>query len=283
MEPSRFLIPNVEDKSWRDPTGIDGPLMRAAFPGVSVETAEYWKDLKILQRPFVFERAMVVDRRAAHRHPLSGKLGKMIASTMKMSTPKHFWEPVRQRVVRNLGHAPSEAVTIQEGGGAGKPSLPVVVYVSRQAGRRSLSEAAHNDLVRALKQLEKEGICQVLVSRMETLSFQKQVELAAQATVLIGVHGNGLTHQLWMPPSPRSTVVEIFFPETYLHDYSMLSRNMGHKHYAVWNDTTITFGENEWFDGQKGGKPEDFHGKSIPVDGETVAHVVRERLAVPLT
>lgn len=41
--------------------------MRAAFPGVSVETAEYWKDLKILQRPFVFERAMVVDRRAAHR------------------------------------------------------------------------------------------------------------------------------------------------------------------------------------------------------------------------
>ena len=35
--------------------------------------------------------------------------------------------------------------------------------------------------------------------------------------------------------------------------------------------------------GQKGGKPEDFHGKNIPVDGETVAHVVRERLAVPLT
>lgn len=102
----------------------------------------------------------------------------MIASTMKMGTPKHFWESVRQRVVRNLGHA--EVVANQEGG---KPSLPLVVYVSRQGGRRSLSEAAHNDLVRALKQLEKEGICQILVSRMETLGFQKQIELAAQATV----------------------------------------------------------------------------------------------------
>ena len=27
----------------------------------------------------------------------------------------------------------------------------------------------------------------------------------------------------------------------------MLSRNMGHKHYAVWNDTTLTFPEGEWY------------------------------------
>ena len=27
----------------------------------------------------------------------------------------------------------------------------------------------------------------------------------------------------------------------------MLSRNMGHKHYAVWNDTMLTFPEGEWY------------------------------------
>jgi len=27
----------------------------------------------------------------------------------------------------------------------------------------------------------------------------------------------------------------------------MLSCNMGHKHYAVWNDTTLTFPEGEWY------------------------------------
>ena len=35
--------------------------------------------------------------------------------------------------------------------------------------------------------------------------------------------------------------------------------------------------------GVKGGKQEDFHGRNIPVDGETVARVVKERLAVPIT
>jgi hypothetical protein len=34
--------------------------------------------------------------------------------------------------------------------------------------------------------------------------------------------------------------------------------------------------------GVKGGKEEDFHGRNIPVDGETVARVVKERLAIPL-
>jgi len=35
--------------------------------------------------------------------------------------------------------------------------------------------------------------------------------------------------------------------------------------------------------GVKGGKEEDFHGRNIPVDGETVASVVRGRLAVSVT
>ncbi len=62
---------------------------------------------------------------------------------------------------------------------------------------------------------------------------------------MIGVHGNGLTHELWMPRTPKSTVIEIFYPNCeqlhahlsvcihtavgYLFDYEMLARNMGHK------------------------------------------------------
>ena len=44
------------------------------------------------------------------------------------------------------------------------------------------------------------------------------------------------------------TLRPLFLCSAYLHDYLMLSRNMGHKHYAVWNDTTLTFGDGEWFD-----------------------------------
>jgi protein O-GlcNAc transferase len=101
---------------------------------------------------------------------------------MNTSAPEHFWEPIRQRLVRNLGRAPSASTAVQEGS-AVQPSLPLVLYISRQAGRRSLSNSAHTDLVRALKKLEEEGICQVHISRMESLTFQEQVELVAKATV----------------------------------------------------------------------------------------------------
>jgi hypothetical protein len=103
----------------------------------------------------------------------------MISSTMNTSAPEHFWEPIRQRLVRNLGLPSSLSTSVQDM----KPPLPLVLYISRQAGRRSLSDAAHADLVRALKLLEEEGICRVQISKMESLTFQEQIVLVAQATV----------------------------------------------------------------------------------------------------
>jgi len=81
---------------------------------------------------------------------------------------------LRQRVVRNtIGHLPLSS------------RHPQVLYISRQAqecGRR-LAHTAHADLVRALRELEDDGICDVIVAAMETLSFQEQVRLSASAVV----------------------------------------------------------------------------------------------------
>lgn len=35
---------------------------------------------------------------------------------------------------------------------------------------------------------------------------------------MLGVHGNGLTHLLWMPPTPRSAVIEMFFVGGFARD-----------------------------------------------------------------
>ena len=35
---------------------------------------------------------------------------------------------------------------------------------------------------------------------------------------MMGVHGNGLTSLVWMKPTPRSTVIEFFFPQGFAHD-----------------------------------------------------------------
>ena len=56
---------------------------------------------------------------------------------------------------------------------------------------------------------------------------------------MMGVHGNGLTALLWMRPTPRSTVMEFFFPGGFAHDYEYTTRALGMVHYGFWNDKCV--------------------------------------------
>lgn len=40
-----------------------------------------------------------------------------------------------------------------------------------------------------------------------------------------------------MPVTPVSTVIEIFYPRGFAHDYHWTSTAMGMRHFAIWNDT----------------------------------------------
>ncbi len=129
-----------------------------------------------------------------------------------------------------------------------KSKAPVVTYISRQSGVRRLSDEAHEGLVKELQALEAEGLIELNIAAMEFLTFSEQLETVARTTVsdptntfprplnlhLRKDHGwctwewlNGnyshfrqnvnqvtkpLQHQLWMPSSPRSTIIEIFYP-----------------------------------------------------------------------
>ena len=53
---------------------------------------------------------------------------------------------------------------------------------------------------------------------------------------MLGVHGNGLSHLVFMKPSRVSAVIEMFYPGGFAHDYHWTSRALGMDHYAVWND-----------------------------------------------
>ncbi|PPQ76079.1 hypothetical protein CVT26_004600 [Gymnopilus dilepis] len=254
-EASRFILPHVGDDSWRDRAGVNGPLMRAGFPLASIDRADFWKDLIALNRTFVFERAMIISRTGAHHSPLSNEWLKMISSTMNVTVPEHFWEPLREQLVTNtIGYLPvmdNAGVVVS----SPKSSAPIVTYISRQRTGRRLVTEDHDGLIDALKELEAEGLCELNVAIMETMTFAQQIESVARSTIIIGVHG-------------------------YLHDYEILARNMGHKHYAVWNDTTLTYPAGQWYKGVEFGDRSKFHGSSIPVHGPTVAQVVRERLTL---
>jgi len=65
----------------------------------------------------------------------------------------------------------------------------------------------------------------------------------------------------------------MFYPGGFAFDYSWTARTIGHKHFAVWNDTSTT-----WPDSPKVNYPQGFQGKHvIPVYGPYVAQFIERR------
>jgi hypothetical protein len=109
---------------------------------------------------------------------------------------------------------------------------PVVTYINRQSSKnRRLSDQMHCTLVQFLK-----GVPDIEFRNvsMEKHSFETQVAIVQETDLLIGVHGNGLTHAAFM--KPHRNVVEIFVPGITFHwDYYTTSKMMGHEYTCIFN------------------------------------------------
>jgi len=153
------------------------------------------------------------------------------------------------------------------------PKKIVITYISRQDVKRRLIEADHEVLVKSLRELVerknsewvKEGRkgtsreWELNVVKAEQMTKDEQVKTFGRTSVcrgdclvpivltiiaitiykqiLLGVHGNGLTHLLLMARSPITTVIEMFYPKGFAHDYEWTAKALGMKHFGIWNDT----------------------------------------------
>ncbi|KAJ7598939.1 hypothetical protein C8J56DRAFT_1092988 [Mycena floridula] len=216
--PDKFIFPFMNDSQWKDHAGLNEPILHAAFPNIEIEDDKFWNDSIKSNVPILFDRVMLVSREAAHHSqslsPLSAMWSKMIGGTWDVRLPDHYFEIIRQNVVRNLvGYVPKLDYNGFVVSGLNAVSPPIVTYISRQGGGRRLKAEDHERLVESLMELKRDEICKVNVVSMEDMTLSQQIETIAKSTIIVGVHGNGLTHQLWMPSGPRSTVIEIFFPQ----------------------------------------------------------------------
>ncbi|PFH50203.1 hypothetical protein AMATHDRAFT_61541 [Amanita thiersii Skay4041] len=159
------------------------------------------------------------------------------------------------------------------------PTKIVITYISRQgAPRRKLVQEDHVGLVLALNELverrrEMGEEWELHVVEAEKLSKDEQIGFAANSTIMLGVHGNGLTHLVFMPPTRVSTVIEIFYPGGFAHDYQWTSTALGMKHVAVWNERYRTMPDKP-----EVAYPHGFQENWIPVYGPTVARIVEDRV-----
>jgi len=258
----------------------------SSFPSITIEVQENWEDRIFMTRKgdkaWVFERVLLTDRSAAFRGDSCGGQTQRTASeayeAVRDKASKYWWEPIRRSVLQFAGVG-QEILDLAinypaQGDVQASKRKPVITYISRQSGsRRKLIDNDHQSLVIAVERLAARRGWEFNVVDAGSLEQEEQLRLAARTTVMLGVHGNGLTHLLLMAPTPVSTVIEMFYPGGFAHDYEWTTRALNMKHFAVWNDTWHSFPTEPHVD-----YPEGFQGDTIPVHGDSVARLIEQRL-----
>ncbi|PSR81860.1 hypothetical protein PHLCEN_2v6232 [Hermanssonia centrifuga] len=301
---TRAIFAHADADGWRDRPGFNSYFLRASFPSLTVEVQADWQDrvaatsaVGDYARTWHFDSVLLSDRSAAFRgvicgtqvHRTAGEAFHFMRNNGNLT--RWWWEPVRRAVLRfasvdqrvlEVGvRAQIESEKAKIDGLAGSRSQRqdvVVTYIDRQGVRRHLIDEDHERLVAALHQMCAIKGWELNIVQAEKLTKEQQLNLAARTTVLLGVHGNGLTHLIMMSPTPISTVIEMFFPGGFAHDYEWTARALGHKHFAVWNDTYHTYPNLPHVD-----YPEGFQGTEIPVHAENVINIIESRVAGSLS
>ncbi|WWC96890.1 hypothetical protein V866_003765 [Kwoniella sp. B9012] len=241
----RLMIP--WEGNWKDGYGINEGMIRAIFGKYLVEK-DQWERWSVSRDWIGFEKVVIVDRYASHRHnPIANEWNKMSLPIFEElpSPPPPFFAPYRQKLLRNL-HLSQPPVRAKVG--KALDVIPKIVYLDRQETDRKLSDDDHTGLLEVLRNLKKDGKAEVGVPHLSEMGFRNQVKAVKGADIIIGIHGNGLTHQMWMPEG--GIVIELFIPDAFLRDYQVLSQALGHRHIAIWNDRILPPSEWETIDGQ---------------------------------
>ncbi|KAH8818877.1 hypothetical protein DL96DRAFT_1534369 [Flagelloscypha sp. PMI_526] len=264
----RIAFNHLDNFHWRDYALMNQWVVQSTFPGVIMEFKDDWRDRAELEVPYVYERVVLADRSAAMPAYNYQRYQRTAATAFGLPGTENWWRTVRNNVIMLVG--------LDASVGGGTLNQPVITYISRQEwGRRMLIPEQHEKLVQELFKLRDTYGYEVNVVTFSKTSRQDQLRLAARTTIMMGVHGNGLTHLVWMNPTPRTTVMEFFYPEGFAHDYEYTTRALGMTHYGWWGSRHFTSPNLPL-----PAYPPGFQGNEIPIDGEKVAELCVARLSL---
>jgi protein O-GlcNAc transferase len=114
---------------------------------------------------------------------------------------------------------------VQEGLPRGTRPL-ILTVVNRTKKRRLLHQ---DEYIEALK--KKHPSVDIQVINFAKMPLAEQIRTAHQSDILVGVHGAGLTHGMWLPES--SALVEILPPDLDHWGFSNMAKFLGHRHYRT--------------------------------------------------
>lgn len=102
----------------------------------------------------------------------------------------------------------------------------VVTFINRTEGRRIIDQEKYLDKVQStFEHVKLQSI------DFAAISFRKQLEIIRDTDVLVGVHGAGLTHGMFLPP--RSAMVEVLPPTVNHKGFRNIAGILQHSYYSA--------------------------------------------------
>ncbi|KIY70898.1 hypothetical protein CYLTODRAFT_370203 [Cylindrobasidium torrendii FP15055 ss-10] len=214
--PQRVIFPHIyafKGDRIRADVGLHPYTIKAAFPHTNFLFREDWEDFENLDFPYVLERVVVADHRAADENIFT-------------HTPAAgWWAPVRNTMANYFGDA--------------KPKKKVITYLENTDGLKP-SAAEHGDLLHALAKLAASQGYEVHVVSADDQETPWKLRMASvvQSSVVLGVAGSHMMDALWM--DAQGALVELFPKGSFSRDREVAVRAVGLKYTALDHERVYT-------------------------------------------
>lgn len=201
-------------RPWRGPNQMNEHLLRAIFPSATVWTpSDLVRTFK--KSTIQLEKALFSDRLVSFSHPLCQKTSKMLAVALHHIPPKKI-EDMALLLRDYFGIQRESSENLR------------VTYVARRDPPRFMKPELERKLMR---KLEKMPEVQAQTVDFATISYKNQIQIINNTDVLLGIHGNGLSHLLFLPK--HAAVIELFPPDAQALDYRLYADAKGLRYYGV--------------------------------------------------
>ncbi|MCH9632339.1 MAG: hypothetical protein S4CHLAM6_06710 [Chlamydiae bacterium] len=208
-----IVFPNKEHWEGRY-RQINAQIINSFFPNAQVINASQFKALS-KKHLLKFDDVIFVDRHACHQTDVVQKYNKMVIGHHDLIKKEYIHE-LRDSLYKTLK-------TYQR-----PTNRPYITYVQRSTWRYLEPKFEKELLDSIAAQFPQYKLKAV---KLENYTFAEQIQLFRNTKVLIGAHGNGLTHELFLPDD--SLVIEIFPTGAFSMDYQYFAELSGHQYYAV--------------------------------------------------
>lgn len=196
---------------WKGVNDITWHLIRALFPHAEIAV---WQDFVESNKRLCFERAITSDRCMEYTKKEPYRIERMMGGYFQKLDPTSI-DRMADRVYEYLDVIPLPSTSLR------------VTYVMRPPPR-CLQPEIEAELLGKISELPD---VELRLVDFEKMTFREQVEVVANTDLLLGAHGNGFSHTLFLPKG--ASLMELYPKNSFRTGYRIFSQLRGVHYYGM--------------------------------------------------